>query len=198
MISPLEADPRILIAAEKLIKTRGYHAILLADVATEAGVPLPAVQSHYPDKEALLEALLEKYSPKQDIQDALRQLRMDNPEELVRQAIHRLIEIFNAHQNFANLALIDVQVNGGKYLALLFKDLAAEAASFINRLSNLPGTRPISSIMLGRAFASLLLGFIATQQLAPEGAQFAMRVYPTKTWVDGITEIFLHGVLEAK
>jgi hypothetical protein len=75
--------------------------------------------------------------------------------------------------------------------------MAGDAASFINRLANMPGMRPISSIMLGRAFASLLIGFVATQQMAPRPAQFAMRIFPVQAWVDGITDIFLYGIMES-
>ena len=58
MLEQIEADPRILDAAEKLFRLRGYHAVMLSDIATEAGVALPAVQSHFPDKDSVLEALL--------------------------------------------------------------------------------------------------------------------------------------------
>ena len=196
MLEQIEADPRILDAAEKLFRLRGYHAVMLSDIATEAGVALPAVQSHFPDKDSVLEALLQQYDPSDRIRVALNTLHSNNAEELVREAVRELIAIFNEHVRFANLVMIDIQVNDGMYISSLFSSLASEAAGFINRLSNMPDTRPISSVMLGRAFASILIGFVATQQMAPQGAQFAMRIFPEKAWVDGITDIFLYGILE--
>jgi AcrR family transcriptional regulator len=190
-----EADPKILEAAEKLFKARGFHAVVLADVARESGVALPAVQLDFPDTASLLRKLLDKHSPRQEIELALRQLRTDSPETLVRTAVEKFVTILNAHARFVELAVIDVQVNEGAYLAELFGEIAGEAASFINRLSTMHGTRPISSIMLGRVFASLLIGFIATQQLAPQSARYAMRVYPSKAWIEGLSDIFLYGIL---
>lgn len=186
----------ILNAAEKLFKQQGYHNVLLADVATAAKVPLPAFQTHFAHKEDLLHALLDKYSPQQEMQAVLNQIHTDTAEEMVRMAVRRLIEIFNDNKYFVDLALLDMQVNNGAYIGNMFTHLAGGAMSFVNRLSNMPGTRPISNVMLGRAFAAILVGFVITEQLAPRPAQFAMRIFPTNAWIDGIADIFLYGLLE--
>lgn len=194
----LKADPKILIAAEKLFKTRGYQAVLMADIAAEAKIALPAVQSHYHDKEDILYALLEKHSPREALQQALSELNHDTPEELVRDAIRRMLDVFEKHADFADLAILDLQVNNSNFTTALFSELAGGAAGFVNRLANMPGTRPISTIMLGRAFASLLIGFVATQYFAPRPAQFAMRIFPQRAWVDGVADVFLYGILESE
>lgn len=194
-----DADPLILEAAEKLFLTEGYSSVVLADVATESGVALPAILVYFPDTAALLQALLDKHSPRREIFLIIRSLRSaDSPEKLIRDALEKFINLFYHHQRFVELALIDLQVNEGDYLSKLFAELAAEAAGFINRLSTLRGTRPVSPIILGRAFASLLFGFMATQAFAPPAARHAMRVYPTKAWVDGLADIFLYGIVEQK
>lgn len=192
----LEADPQILVAAEKLFTARGYHAVMMADVAREANIALPAVQTHFADKASLLAALMDQYSPQQELRTALLQLSSDTPQDMLRGAMQRFIEIFGARANFAKLAIIDIQVNQGAYIEAMFRDIASDAASFINRLSTMPGVRPVSSIMLARTLAALVIGFVVTQQLAPENAQFTMRVMPTKAWVDGISDILLHGILD--
>lgn len=194
----VEPNPVILETAERLFKTLGYNSVLMADIATEAKIALPAVQTHFHDKKDILIALLDKRSPRDAIRSALRQLRTDTPENMVRDAISRMVEVFNDHTAFVDLIILDIQVNEGGYLTLLFNELAGEAASFINRLSTMPGTRPISSIMLGRAFASLIAGFVATQHIAPRSAQFAMRIFPPKAWVEGVADIFLYGILESE
>jgi len=192
----VQADPKILDVAERLIKERGYHSVVMADIANEAGVALPAVQSHYADKEAIMTALLEKHSPKSEMLQALSQIRSGSAEEMVRDAMRLMIETFNQHNAFAELAVIDMQVNEGAFIAQFFSDLTGQGASFVMRLSAMPGMRPISSIMLGRAFASMLVGFMATQHVAPSMVQFAMRMFPQDAWVDGMADIFLYGILE--
>jgi len=196
MTNPVEADPKILDVAERLLRERGYHSIVMADIANEAGVALPAVQSHFVDKDAIMQALLEKHSPKAEMLQALRQIRSNSAEDMVRDAMRLLIKIFNNHTSFAELAIIDVQVNDGAFITKFFSELTGEGASFVTRLAAMPGTRPMSSIMLGRAFASLLVGFMATQHVAPQMVQFAMRMFPQDAWVDGMADIFLYGILE--
>ena len=198
MTNPVQADPKILDVAERLLKERGYHSIVLADIAEAAGVALPAVQSHYADKDAVMQALLEKHSPKDEMRQALRQISSGSAEDMVRDAMRLFIQIFSEHDRFAELAIIDMQVNEGAYIAQIFSDLTSEGASFVTRLSAMPGTRPISSIMLGRAFASMLVGFMATQYAAPQMVQFAMRMFPQAAWVDGMADIFLYGILESE
>ena len=192
----IEADPKILDVAERLLKERGFHAIVMADIAEEAGVALPAVQSHFADKDAIMQALLEKHSPKAEMLAALRQIRSNSAEDMVRDAMRLLIKIFNNHTSFAELAIIDVQVNDGAFITKFFSELTGEGASFVMRLSTMPGVRPVSSVMLGRAFASILVGFMATQHVAPQMVQFAMRMFPQDAWVDGMADIFLYGILE--
>ena len=143
-----------------------------------------------------MQALLEKHSPKAEMLQALRQIRSNSAEDMVRDAMRLLIKIFNNHTSFAELAIIDVQVNDGAFITKFFSELTGEGASFVTRLAAMPGTRPMSSIMLGRAFASLLVGFMATQHVAPQMVQFAMRMFPQDAWVDGMADIFLYGILE--
>jgi hypothetical protein len=87
-------------------------------------------------------------------------------------------------------------VNQGAYLTALFEDLIGDAAGFVNYLSTLPGVRPIPTMILGRALASLLIGFLTSQQLAPESVQRALRLFPQKAWVEGLTDLILNGILE--
>lgn len=198
MSSALSAESRILDAAEQLFKSQGYHAVLLADIATSARVPLPALQTHYHDKKDILNALLDRSSPREEIRSVLTQISYDTPEDMVRNMIRQLLSVFDQHSGFMDLMIIDVQINDGNYMSALFSELAGSAASFINRLANLPGTRPISAVMLGRALASILIGFVVTQHLAPRPAKFAMRIFPEKAWVEGVADILLYGILETE
>lgn len=191
-----KAEAKILQAAEKLFRTRGYPAVTLADIATEAGIPIPALQSHYANPRALLFALLDQHSPYEALETALEGIRSDTAEGMIREGVGRLIHVFFEHLPFAHLAIIDLQVNNGAYTTELFNNLASLMIGYVNRLSNMPDVRPISSIMLGRVLASLLVGFVVTQQLAPEQAQLSMRIFPQQAWIDGITDIFLRGILE--
>lgn len=196
MLDHIPADPAMLEAATRLFLQKGYYAIELAEIASEAGVALPALQSHFPDKASLFKALLDQHNPGEAIQKAFRSIRSDNAEDMIREAIANLVSVFDAHPRFVPLAAIDIQVNNGAYIHRMFGNVAGESASFINRLSAMPDVRPLSSIMLARTFASLLIGYIATQHLAPDSTQFALRSYPQRAWIEGMTDIFLNGILQ--
>ncbi|MBZ0309418.1 MAG: TetR/AcrR family transcriptional regulator; helix-turn-helix transcriptional regulator [Anaerolineae bacterium] len=188
----------LLDTADRLFQERGYEAVSLADVAAETHVEMAAVQQLYPDKQDILLALLERYSPRQALHQIFRQAKDKDVESLVRDTFMRLMTLLDSHPHFMTYAMLDVQVNEGSYLTGLMTEMAGDAVRFLNRLSGLPGMRPISPVLLGRAFAALVIGFVATQQFAPRPARFAMRIFPEKAWVDGMIDIFLYGILETE
>lgn len=51
----------ILLAAERLFAQRGYHAVSIRSIADEAGVPLALVGYHYGPKQALFEAIFQRW-----------------------------------------------------------------------------------------------------------------------------------------
>jgi AcrR family transcriptional regulator len=191
-----EDRQKILAAAQALFITQGYDLVSVNEIAEKSGVPLPALQSLFTSKKDMLHELLEHHDPSEELRAVFRQLPNSSPEDLLRTSLHGLFAVLEAHRSFGQLAMIDAQVNHGAYLTALFDDLIGDAAGFVNYLSTLPGVRPISTVMLGRALASLLIGFLATQQLAPESAQMALRLFPHKAWVEGLTDLILNGILE--
>jgi AcrR family transcriptional regulator len=61
---PSKPDRRqaILLAAEKLFATTGYHGVSIRDIAEEAGVPLALVRYYYGQKHELFHAIHEHWS----------------------------------------------------------------------------------------------------------------------------------------
>jgi AcrR family transcriptional regulator len=62
--SPAKPDRRqnILLAAEKLFASNGYHAVSIRDIADEAGVPLALVGYYFGQKRELYRAIFEHWS----------------------------------------------------------------------------------------------------------------------------------------
>src|SRR5262245_43374599 len=56
---------RVLQAAESLFSRRGYEATSMADVAERAGVGVGTLYHHFPDKRALLLALIDDWGDRQ-------------------------------------------------------------------------------------------------------------------------------------
>lgn len=61
MPGPSTAE-RILDIAERSARTGGYNAFSFREIATEIGIKSASVHYHFPTKEALGEALVERYS----------------------------------------------------------------------------------------------------------------------------------------
>jgi AcrR family transcriptional regulator len=81
----------ILLAAERLFAQRGYHAVSIRNIADEAGVPLALVGYHYGPKQALFEAIFQRWQGTIDE----RLAALDNALALGgRQLLSRIIEAF--------------------------------------------------------------------------------------------------------
>lgn len=52
---------KILVALERLLETKEFEAISIADLARQGGVAVGSIYSHFEDKEALLPALFDRY-----------------------------------------------------------------------------------------------------------------------------------------
>lgn len=61
---PRRRDPdraeRILAAAARLIASRGFHGVGMAEIGAEAGIVGSGIYRHFPSKEAILVALLDR------------------------------------------------------------------------------------------------------------------------------------------
>ena len=57
-----ETVDRLLDAAENAVRMRGYHAVSFRDLADELGIKSASVHYHFPQKEDLGLALVERYS----------------------------------------------------------------------------------------------------------------------------------------
>ena len=82
----------ILLAAEKLFATHGYHAVSIRQIAEEAGVPLALVGYHYGQKHELFHSIFEHWS--HSIEERLVALRQVDAAPPGRAALTRIIEAF--------------------------------------------------------------------------------------------------------
>ena len=79
---PLDNRSKILNAAQHMLQTRGFNAFSYRDLAAEVNIKSSSVHYHFPTKEDLAVALLEKYS--NAIQIRLATLNRGGTDPLVR------------------------------------------------------------------------------------------------------------------
>ena len=86
---------RILDAATHVFHERGYSAATTNDIAVEAGVSVGSLYQYFPNKDALLVALMEQH-----IESATAGLA-----ELLGQLRYRCFFLFSVHRNLSLVAI---------------------------------------------------------------------------------------------
>jgi AcrR family transcriptional regulator len=192
-------DPQntlILAAAWAVFGAQKYPSITMISVAKQAGCSEAVLLKHYPNKEALLAAALEVYSPRAALATALSKASGDSGEEFVRNAFYLLHEAASEHALFFRLALLERELGEGAAVNGLGLALAGDAAAFFGRLKATGDLRPVPDLVLGRAIAAMLIGYIASEQVVPGGARMALRMLAPRAWLDGTVDLLLYGILE--
>jgi AcrR family transcriptional regulator len=108
----------ILLAAEKLFAQRGYHAVSIRDIATEAGVPLALVGYHYGAKHELYHAIFESWRP--SIERRRELLAQAIADVQAPDALERVLDAF-----IGPLVTMHGDPEGRYFAAMAARDLAA-------------------------------------------------------------------------
>ncbi|HLY26990.1 MAG TPA: TetR/AcrR family transcriptional regulator [Aggregatilineales bacterium] len=190
-----DIDP-LLSAARDVFHEQGYAAATLELVAARSKVSLKSIQHDYPDKSQLLAALLAAYSPLDDVLAALEQAEGDTAEDLIRSAFRAMVETAEKHDDFWELAALDMQATNGSYLTSLGTQVALKSRGLLERIKATGELRPVSDLILARTLVSLLIGFVLSERAVPRVARTALRFFPQRAWVDGAVDLILYGVLE--
>ena len=191
---PSRAD--LLKAALDVFAEQGYAATTLDQIAQSAKVDLTVIQSQFSDKDALLSALFTEYSPLDAMLSALDAVEGDSAEDIIRDTMRRLVGVFNDHQEFLDLAAIDIQANGGAFMSQLSTRILPKALSLFTRLKGTKQLRPVSDAILGRTLIAMLMGFVISEKAMPKALRVTMRLFPQRAWLDGMVDLLLFGVLE--
>src|SRR5215831_10179537 len=107
----------ILTAALEIFREQGYNGATLSLIASRSRTDLNSLAAQYPDKSNVLAALLAANSPLDDLLLALDSVEGDNADDIVRDAMRRMVKAFERHEAFIELAALDMQANNGAFLA---------------------------------------------------------------------------------
>ena len=190
------SQSELLTAAFGVFRSQGYAGTTLEQIAQEARQDIGVVRAQFADKNSLFAALLNQYSPLQDMENALDNIEGETADEVLRDAMRRIIRAIASNKEFIELAALDVQANNGAFLASLSTKLFPRAAALLERLKATGQLRPVSDIILSRTLAAMLMGFVVSEQAMPQVARMAMRMLPQRAWIDGMVDLMLYGILE--
>ncbi len=121
---------RILDAATFVFSTKGYHGTLVDEIAAEAETSKGGVYFHFPNKQAIFLALLDRLADilRERVETAVAQ----HTDPLVRAeaALHVVLETFGSHRRLARLFLVEALGAGPEFNARMMH-IRADFADFI-------------------------------------------------------------------
>jgi AcrR family transcriptional regulator len=149
---------QILDGALKLFSHKGYGATSVRDIAEEAGLSKGNVYHHFPDKEAIFRALIDRYfdamaQPDFPFNRALASGSFpDNLEELG----HSIREIIRDYREYIALIYVDVVEFDGTHVRKFYANMADRFDSFMKAtglekelgVKLADGLSPVSAVML--------------------------------------------------
>jgi AcrR family transcriptional regulator len=200
MVDPLstkgdQARAEILEAARRLFVSQGYHGTSMRAIARQAGDRAVAgLYNHFPTKEAIFKALIEERNPYDDLFATLEAAleEAQTAPDFIRAALRRVLEIMPRHYDFIQLAQIDLREFGGRTIgAVLEGAVFPRALGLIQEVQGLPGLKPVDGVVWLRMVASLVIGFVVTDQIVSFGW---FERYTHAEWADQFADLLINGV----
>jgi len=192
---------QILDSALKLFSHRGYGATSVRDVAEEAGLSKGNVYHHFPDKESIFRALLDRYfqvmsAPEFPFNRALASGTFPENLENIGQAVRQVVRDY---REYALLIYVDVVEFDGSHIRRFYENMAERFQSFINatgmedelasKLAD--GLSPVSAVMLA---TRIFYNYFTVEILFGVKNHFGK---DTDAAVKEISRILRHGMLKA-
>ncbi|HYK01137.1 MAG TPA: TetR/AcrR family transcriptional regulator [Thermoanaerobaculia bacterium] len=191
---------QILDSALKLFSHRGYGATSVRDVAEEAGLSKGNVYHHFPDKESIFRALLDRYfqvmsAPEFPFNRALASGSFPENLEDIGQAVRQVVRDY---REYALLIYVDVVEFDGSHIRRFYENMAERFQSFIKstgmegeleeKLAD--GLSPVSAVMLA---TRIFYNYFTVEILFGVKDHFGK---DTNAAVKEISRILRHGMLK--
>jgi len=188
-----DAREEILAAAKRLFLTKGYAAIGMRDIATEAGYKSVAgIYNHFPGKEAIFHELLERNNPSVDVIKIFDTIQGKDAPEFIRNLLHTMLPLISRYYDFFDLAQIDMRELGGTTIRrVLQESIIPRAILMLARVQHLEGLKPLNPVALIRIFISVMMGYLVTQRLSPE---IVIHLMSEDEWIEAYTALFIEGL----
>jgi AcrR family transcriptional regulator len=189
----LQRHERILDAATRVFSAKGYHATLVDEIASEAETSKGGVYFHFPNKQAIFLALLDRLANllQQRIEAAIAQ--QSAPLERADAALRVVLETFGGHRHLARLFLVEALGAGPEFNARMLAIRAQFAGLIQRQLDAAQASGEIPPLDTATASTAWFgaVNEVVTQWVLAERAGRLEDVYPT------IHALLLHGVRSA-
>jgi AcrR family transcriptional regulator len=190
---------QILDAALKLFSHKGYGATSVRDIAEEAGLSKGNVYHHFPDKETIFRALLDRYfqvmsQPDFPFNRALASGSFPENLENIGKAVR---EVVRDYREYALLIYVDVVEFDGSHVRRFYENMADRFSAFIKHTGMedeleqklADGLSPVSAVMLA---TRIFYNYFTVEILFGVKDHFGKE---TDAAVKEISRILRHGML---
>lgn len=189
-----EARNAILHAAWKLFITRGYAGTSLRDIAKAAGNrAVGGIYNHFASKEAIFAELLHMAAPVAEMRAMFDSLRGDTAPELIRAYLRAWLPISLRYYEYLKLVQIDLSEFNGANIQRIFPEMEMPYQQFVAAIQQLPGLKPMPTIVLMRLIDVLVAGYAITARYGPDDARAALT---PEQWIDVLVDALLIGIAD--
>lgn len=192
---------QILDSALKLFSHRGYGATSVRDIAEEAGLSKGNVYHHFPDKETIFRALIDRYFEAMAQPDFPfnRALAAGSFPENLEAIGHAIREVTRDYREYIALIYVDVVEFDGTHVRKFYANMADRFTAFMkatgmeeelqSKLAD--GLSPVSAVMLA---TRIFYNYFTVEILFGVKDHFGKE---TDAAVKEIARILRHGMLRA-
>jgi AcrR family transcriptional regulator len=186
----------ILQSAHDLFIKQGYHGTSMRQIALGAHISLGGLYNHFYSKEQVFEAVFLAFHPYHEVFPQIAAAQGDNLEQLVHDAIRRMVQGVEGRPDFMNLMFIEMVEFKSSHAQQLFATLFPQGLQILQHFVDTypEQNRLIPSPMVVRTFLGLFFGYYLTEIVLAPGAPPEFREHAQQYFVD----IYLHGILASE
>lgn len=183
----------IICAAHELFVKQGYHGTSMRQIAREADIALGGLYNHFDSKQQVFKQVFLEYHPYHDVIPAMLEAQGDTAEQIIRDAIERLLAAIEQSPDFMNLMFIEVVEFNSQHANELVTKLIPDELRIVERVKDLDRERlkPIPPLMFIRTFIGLFFAYKITDIVLLQQAPSEFRENALEYFID----IYLHGIL---
>jgi TetR/AcrR family transcriptional regulator, fatty acid metabolism regulator protein len=173
---------RIIDAAERVFASKGYHATLVDEIASEAETSKGGVYFHFPNKQAIFLALLDRVARllRERIEHAAAQEH--DPLSRADSALKQVLDTFRDHRRLARLFMVEALGAGPEFNQRMV-EMRADFADLIRRYLDeavaAEAIPPIDTKTAAAAWFGAINEIITRWALADQPSSRLDEIYPT-------------------
>lgn len=182
----------LIDAACTLFVKQGYHGTSMRSIAESVGVVVGAVYKHFSSKEELFRTVVHQRHPFNLMLPALDESTGDTVEELLREAMVRMVAMLENDLESLNMMFIEMIEFEGRHLGELVESFAPRVAAFAQRVEAAGGElRPAPPFAFFRSLLGTVMMYFLTNRMVAK-APIPLEMFGS---LDDLLNNYLHGVL---